>query len=618
MALEQKYLNVTTRAEGYMEIMMYVPDNSVKIATISSDDILQYSNIDSLKDIKKYTNTTIATLEENLWLLNGAFINPTRGRKYDGYISNSISDEEGNFVTNPTIDINLMTTSNIEFFSIILNSAVKSGYPKMINIHCIDSLGNIIKTESADITTETSLPNLIFTLNASDVAKLQIEFVGTLSAHRRIRVASVMFGKVLTLNQDDVLNSDYTDKCSFVPDSIPTRTFSFTLNNYDLKYNIDNPQNTYIDLDRQTRVIVRNGYNIAGYEEETLEDNSIRATINNTDSLVEIEWDDWKEFRLLNISTGSDDTCTFECGSILDMMTDVYTKERFVENRPLNLIIANLLNFMGLRTDIVAFSSDDNGKSYGEYEINTVLPESPVRELIQLLAFSVGATILIKDDGTIKFANLNLDDPASFTHHHQFTYKDFESVPAAEQLETTNKVSIPKYNSSIKQGDLEVITTVDVTAYYTDVSYSDCVPSGARVAEGSPGSIQSSDLYTHRGSLVTNIPNAGDVVKVEILGHKIDTIQTQDRSITNDTLIIDTKLISVDPGNAIKNKYAKWYNKKFKYTMDTRGEPLVDAGDYAEIETPFSGEDALLNTFILQNRIRFDGTWSGSMEVIAL
>ena len=94
MALEQKYLNVTRRAEGYMSILMYIPDNNVTISNVNSNDVLSYSNIDSLKDIKNYTSTTIATLEENLWLLNGTFINPTLGRRYNGYISNSISNEE--------------------------------------------------------------------------------------------------------------------------------------------------------------------------------------------------------------------------------------------------------------------------------------------------------------------------------------------------------------------------------------------------------------------------------------------------------------------------------------------------------------------------------------------
>ena len=615
MALEQKYLNVPIRAEGYLDIMMYVPDNSVSIANISSDDVLSYSNIDSLKNIKNYTNTTIATLEENLWLLNGGFVNPTPGRTYNGYISNSISDENGDFEVNPTIDVELSTVSTIEYLSIVLNPAVRSGYPKQVDVVLLDSQDNEVGTFSKIISEESSLPNLIYDIHTSDIAKIQVQFIGTAYPHRRIRVSNIIFGKVITLTQDEILNSDYLDKCSYVPDSIPSRTFSFSLENYDKRYNIDNPNNEYIDLDRQTRVLIRNGYNIYGY---TTDDEG-NPVIDNPEQIKEIEWDDWKELRLLNIYTDSDNTCTFETGSILDMMTDTYTQERFTNNRTVRYIVANLLNFMGLDTSIVTFSTDDNGKSYGDYIINTVLPELPVRELIQLLAFSVGATLLIKDDGTIKFANLNLTDPNSFTHHHSFTYDDFASVPKAEQLENTTKISLPKYNATIGTSE-EKIQTFSVSAYNVDVSYTACVPTGAVKSEDdtSSGSVQSADLYAQRGNLVMNIPVAGVSTKVDIVGYKIDVAVTQDRTVTNDTLIIDTQLIKEDPGNIIKTKYKNWYSKKFKYTMDTRGEPLVDAGDYAEIQTPFSGTNNLMKTYVLQNHVTFNGAWGGDMEVIAL
>ena len=613
--LQQKYLNVTTRGMAYMDIMMYVPDNSVHIGNISCDDVLQYSDINTISDIRNYTNTTIATLEENLWILNGGFINPTPGRKYNGYISNSISDEVGQFKKNPIININLSTISNIEYFSIILNPAVKTGYPKQVKLSCLNNNGELIgNILTKNIQEETSLPNLVYEVNLNNVSSLKLEFVDTVTPYRRIRVASIMFGKVITLTQDEVLNTHYEDKCSFVPDTIPSRVFDFTLSNYDKKYNIDNPENSYINLDNQTMVMMRNGYNIYGYTET--EDGM--AEINNPDRVLDIAWDDWKELRLLNVSTDDEDTCTIECGSILDMMTDVYTGERFTNNRTVKNISTQLLSFIGLSIDIVQFSTDDNGVNYGDYIINTVLPELPVRELFQLLAFSVGATLLIKDDGTIKFANLKLNDTKSFTHQHKFTYNDFESVPAAEQLENTTNISLPKYNSSIGVNE-EEITTTDVSAVNVEISYGDCVPTGARVSQDdtSGGSVASADLYAHRGTLTMNLPNEGST-KVTIFGYPITTVKTQDRSITKDTLIIDTQLISKDDGNKIKQKYQQWYSKKFKYCMDTRGEPLVDAADYAEIQTPFSGDKNLIRSFVLMNSIDFNGSWSGKMEVIAL
>ena len=604
MALEQKYLNIPIRAEGYIDIIMYAQDAKVNIANISSNSVNTYSNIETLKDIKSYTNTTIATLEENMWLLNGRFPNPTPGVRYNGYISNEVSDEQGNFTTNPKIDIELATISEIESFSLILNSAVPSGYPKQIK--CTFYNGETILTDiTQDLTTVDTLPNVIFDVNQENVTKVTVEFIGTRRGKRRIRLSNLMFGRVINLDQNQVISTDYTDKCSYVPDSIPSRIFSFTMNNYNQIYNIDNPENGYINLDRNTVVLIRNGYNIFGYDEEN-------QRMDNPDKFQQIEWDDWKELRLLNITT-SDDTCTFECGSVLDMMEDTYTNETFINNRSVESITDTLMQFEGLPDNTVIFSNDDDGKSYGAYTINTVLPELPVRELIQLLAFSVGATLLIQDDGTIKFANLKLNDLNSFTNHHEFNYKDFASVPAAEQLENTTNISLPKYNSTTENDVTEIVRTT-VAQNQVEITYSECVP----VSALPENKVVPISMFCKRANLNVSVSEAEPQIEVTIMGHKISTVETQERSVTKDTLIIDTKLMKEDPGDKIKEKYKLWYSKKFKYTMDTRGEPLVNAGDIAKIQTPFSGEDQLINGYVLQNHIAFDGSWSGDMEVVKL
>lgn len=604
MALEQKYLNVTTRAEGYMDIMMYTQDAKIEIANITSNDVCTYSNIEKLKNIKDYTNTTFATLEENMWLLNGRFVNPTPGVRYNGYVSNTISDENGEFETNPVITIELAKLSQVENFSLILNSATPSGYPK--NIKCSFYNEDTLLTEiTKDLADEGALPNVIFEVNQENVSDVKIEFIGTRRPKRRIRLSSIMFGRVISLNQDQIVSTDYTDKCSYVPDSIPSRIFSFTMNNYDQIYNIDNPENGYIKLDKNTKVLVRNGYNIYGYDEET-------QSIDNTEGIQEIEWDDWKELRLLDITT-NEDTCTFECGSVLDMMEDTYTNEIFENNRSVESIIDKLMQFEGLPDSTIIFSNDDNGISYGAYTINTVLPEIPVREIIQLLAFSVGATLLIQDDGTIKFANLKLDDLNSFTNHHEFSYKDFESIPSAQQLNHTTNISLPKYNSTVDDATTE-ITKTKITQNQVEVTYNECVPVSALPET----KVQSPQLFCRRANMFVTVSEAEPEIEVTIMGHKIETVQTQERSVTKDTLIIDTQLMKEDPSDKIKEKYKLWYDKRFKYTMNTRGEPLVDAGDIAKIQTPFSGENELITGYVLQNHITFDGTWGGDMEVIKL
>lgn len=270
--------------------------------------------------------------------------------------------------------------------------------------------------------------------------------------------------------------------------------------------------------------------------------------------------------------------------------------------------------------------------SYEDYKINTVLPSASCREIIQLLAFAIGATILIKDNGKIKFANLNIDKPETFTKHFEWTYKDFLAIPAAEQLisvETLKDISMPKYNSRLDTSDgTKEIATVDVSSINAEISYSECAPTGARIAPGdsSGASLQNSNLYARKGLVRVGGLVPGNPAKIQIVGYPIVTNQVQERDVTSDTLILDTKVMyedvssynsdgSVKETEQIKRKYLAWYKKKFKYKITTRGEPLVDAGDYAIIQTQFTNK---MPVYILQTHWTFDGTFSGDMEVISL
>ena len=724
MALEQDYLNVQVRQEGYMEIMMYVPDTSINISSVSSSDKLSYSNIDAIKNIKSYSSQTIATLEENLWLLNGLFPNILEGTTTPGYISNSMSDENGDFETNPRVVVNLSNTSHIENFSLMLNPAVPTGYPKTINIHAYNE-DTLVQTFTQPIVWEEdsgevdeegqpimvtkvleNLPSVLFKMNIDNINKLEIEFVGTRYGHRRIRVSTILFGKMIYLNQNEVLNADFLDKTSYACDTLPSRTFKFDVNNYNHIYDVDNPENGYISLDKQTIVQFRTGYNVYGYEKDengnlvmydlvekydteepvldpetgeptydedgnpittfVTHENIIKPKayprVDNPDQLVEIEWDDWKELRLLSVYANSDESATFECGSVLDSMEEDFTHEYFQgKDRTVEEIVHQILIFEGLDDSVIEWSSDGikrptydehnnllpyeqwTDTSYKDYVIGAILPNSPCREIIQLLAFSIGATILIKDNGKIKFANLDINKPETFTHQFEWTYKDFEQIPEAEQLEsieTINDLSLPKYQSFEDQsksnnGDHpsengNIITTIDLSAYYNDVNYQECRPTGAGLVindgESTNASVQDVSLFARNGLITISGLAEGETVHVAIYGYPVVTQVKQERNVTSSTLVLDTHLMKADVNSwnsdgtiketeLIKKKYLEWYKKKFKYKLTTRGEPLVDAGDYGTIQTQFTEE---MPVYILQNHWVFDGSWAGDMEVISL
>lgn len=373
-------------------------------------------------------------------------------------------------------------------------------------------------------------------------------------------------------------------------------------------------------------------------------------TIDNPGRFSFVEWDNWKELRLNNVYANSDESATFECGSILDIMEETYTEEYYNGNaRTVGEITDAILAFEGYDNSTIEWSSDgikkptykDNSllpyeqwedTSYRDYQINTVLPNATCKNIIQLLAFSVGATILIKDNGKIKFANLDILKPETFTNHFSWTYADFENIPAAEQLESVERlkdISLPKYMSYLDTADgVKEIATVDISSINSEITYSECAPTGIRMSEDdtSGASVQSSQLFARNGLVRLGGLVAGKPAKVKIFGYPIVTNLVQERDVTSNTLTLETKLMLMDVSSynsdgsikqteQIKQKYLEWYKKKFKYKIATRGEPLANAGDYAIIQTQFTQE---MPVYILQNHWTFDGAWSGDMEVISL
>ena len=697
----ENHLKARTRKEGYVDIIMYTPDTNIQISSVTSTDKLSICNIDAVTDLDKYNSGTVATLEENLWLLDGRFI-VYQGTPIDGYVSESVSDENGEFETNPKMKVNLAHVSNIENFSVMLNPAVPSAYPKSIIVHCYNASDTEVATFTERIEWEDTsgshiletLPSVNFEINTNNISYLEIEFVKTRFRHRRIRVSTIMFGKTIYLNQDAVLNVDFDDKTSYVCDTLPSRTFSFDVNNYNGFYNIDNPENGYINLTRQTRIRFRNGYNVFGYEynqdgtvkmEDELEYTTVEqqvyddegnpvvdedgnpvthyvgvATVKRANAFpvinrelgegTEIEWDSWKELRLMDVSANADESATFTCGSLLDVMEETYTTDIYPnDERRVAEIVNDILVYEGFDLNSVEFSTDINGTNFGDYRINVPIPEVTCKEVLQLLAFSVGATLLIKDNGHIKFANLNISDPTTFTNSYTWHYTDFESIPAAEQLSTINdlsQISMPKYyagleqsggidnfvanNSAITTGNVyshcKVITTATCTSVSNEITYSDAYVIGARLSDENSQSVLQAislgtiRLYSKRGLISLIGFSGGEEVKVEIIGYPIEIKTIQERNVTSDSLVLNTQIMQYDitvnnTSEYIKRKYLEWYKKRFKYTYKGRGEPLVNAGDYGVIQTQFSAE---MPVYILRNHWTFDGTWSGDMEVIAL
>ena len=251
--LTQEDLNESLRGLTDVDIMMFLPDKNIYFAsnavTVNKQALPYTSNLQSLIEISRLPQANIATFENNSWILDGSFMSPSEtygggGDSYTGYISNDYTDDNGNYSTNPIIGITLaLNAPIIEYLSIKFAGGIDTSYPKTFKIRTYNENNTLIREHTYNMSQQTGLPLLVAEIQDHQVRRLEFEFVGTQCPHRRSRLNKIMFGKAEQVDPYYLQSWKIDDKASLVADSIPTKTLTYSIINYNGDYNIDNPGN---------------------------------------------------------------------------------------------------------------------------------------------------------------------------------------------------------------------------------------------------------------------------------------------------------------------------------------------------------------------------------------
>lgn len=633
--LTQIDLNESLRGLTDVDIIMFLPDKNISFpsnaVTLNTKALSYTSNLQSLLEFSSLPQANIATFENNSWILDGSFISPSAaygggGDSYTGYISNEMTDDEGNYTTNPILSVALSAeVENIEYLSIQFAGGVDTSYPKSFKIRTYNSDDEQINEHIFDMTKQTGLPLLVATIGDKKVKRVEFEFVGTVCPHRRSRLNKVMFGKAEEVEKHYLQSWKLDDKASLVADSLPTKIFTYSVINYDGDYDIDNPGNKIPKNYGDVLVMFT-----LGMEKDGL-----------------WKYAPTKTFNLTDISTTPEGIITFSCGSLLDTLVKTYDHDVYEGPRTMKEVVSGLLSFSGVATDQCELNE------FGDTEINIPLPESPVREIIQRLAFSCGATLIVNDDNKIIFAKKNIQDTADLP---KFMFNEpvpFNSAgvlleePNVEALANTKNIGMYTYDSKIvteydENGveKLSELGTIDIsTINPTRISFSACAGSAqidTEYLDSQYATAVASEVFSQHAIVEVswNEDAATLPIKVRMLGKKVETTQTIPKTANMDTLLLDSGIALTTPDNIdeytykLRNPdedlskkstflYTDWYGAKFKYILKTRGEYLIKAGDMIYFETPFSNGQPSLLGYVLRNSYSDSGD-SGEMEVIRL
>lgn len=531
------------------------------------------------------------------------------GDSYIGYISNDYTNDNGDYTTNPIITVTLSATvPNMEYISVKFVGGIDTSYPKIFKIRTYKS-NTLIREHTYNMTTQTGLPLFVAKVNDTNVSKVEFEFVGTMCPHRRTRLNSILFGKAEQIDPYYLQSWKVDDKASLVADSIPTKILEYSIIDYEGNYDIDNPGNkiptNYKDV---------NVFFTFGMEKDGL-----------------WKYSPTKIFNLMDISTTPDGIVTFSCGSILDILTDTYDHDIYTGTKQIRDVIPELLSFSGINADQCELNE------FGTYKIDMPIPESPVREIIQRLAFSCGATLTVNNENKIIFSKKLITagvNTPKFKFHRPEPFTSagvFLEEPNAEPLPNTTNLAMYTYTSNTDQ-DVSEIATVDIsTTTPTRISF----PSVKGAIEIDRQSIEDQgatlvsvyDIYSTHAIVTLNWPNSiTGPISVKVYGKKINTTKTVSKFADMNTLLLDSGMTRNLPENLdprmsnvfdpITFYYTDWYGAKFKYKCKTRNEYLVRAGDIILFETPYSNGEATRVGYVLRNS--YSNGDSGEMEVITI
>lgn len=630
--LTQADLNVSLRGEVSAEIIMFLPDKNITFRGTSPVTVneacapLVYTiNLNSLVDFSKPV-INMATFENNSWILDGSFLSPSSaygggGDSYGGYIANDMTDENGEYETNPIITVHLASVApKVEYITMKFAGGIDTSYPKQYKIRTYDSNDDLIQEHEISTThivngvqvLEDGLPMMINEIMDDNVSRLEFELVGTLCPHRRVRLEKIMFGKAEQVDPYYLQSWKVEDKASLVADSIPTKKFEYSIINFDGDYDIDNPGNKIPDNYNNILVLFTLSMDVDGITKSA----------------------PTKTFNLTDVSTTSDGLVTFTCGSVLDILTDTYDRDMYTGLKPINYIVNYILQLADISRDQVIFENN-----YGNYRIAIPISEMPMRDVIQRLAFSCGATLLVDDDNKIIFANTNVT-PGLSTPKFLFDLPEpYNSAgilleePHAEALQHTKNIAMYSYVAKLGETGKQLGSTrISTTGAVVKITYSPSINPAIDLQKlaDQHAVLSSDDLCASSGRVVVNWntsynPEPDTSIEVVVNGTEVNIAKSLPDKVTNDTLILDSGLAYEMPVNLHRPEnnpntntfyYDDWYGAKFKYRLKTRGEYLIRAGDIILFETPFSNGEANRVGYVLSNSYSSDG--EGEMEVIMI
>lgn len=417
--------------ESFVEISVGISDvGATDTATVTGENEAVFSNTEAITGRIRTSQTRYATLEHNLWVLDGShnIMPDLDSYSSPGYASNGGSAS----VTLATDEVREMTVPG---FTITWSSEYGE-YPTKFTVMAWNSdnpyghVGYVIVNNNTSNVSEVDLA-------VTGYDRVTVTVNEWNQPDHRARLDRFAFGHSATFTKNDILNFTHEQTGCINSGEIPKSSITFSLDNSDGKWNPYNPQGIGKYLKERQPVTVRYGLNVNG----------------------SVEWIDAGRFYLSDWNAPANGLeATFTARDVFEYLLN--TKNEVSRSGTLTEIVRSVTT-ENLPTD-VAVNIDSSLDFYtAEYADNGTLAE-----IVQRCANAAGCVIRIDRAGDLNIEPLNRT-PSDYVVKAAVSYAHPETTLSKLMKDVSvrygeNKVHVLPVNTT---GETQ---TVDNTMIVTD------------------------------------------------------------------------------------------------------------------------------------------------------
>lgn len=590
--------------QGYIRVTFGILDpDAVSDADVSTTTGTNYSRVPKYQG-EYDAITPYGTFEDNIWLLDGMtrFKPPnTADFDYQGFVSNSLSDADGNYTAKPALTITF--DEDVYAFRGISLTFDKLRGNRPTSVTIVGSLGgteNYRKTVPVNNTDFSYEGNIPYSGNFVD--KIQLIIDDSAVPDRRTRIEYLTLGVTKTLSNDDISSASWERSNDLMNTSISNLNFSWQFIDENGDYNPDNPEGLFGLLEANQPVKFEFG--------QTLDDGSIEWILGGnylTDAAPTVE------------ASSSLSTVSFKAVSHLERLSEIYYYSAI-----------GTYTLYQLATDVLTFAfggtADTNGVPYfivddslKQIKTSCPLPLEECKVLLQLIA-NAGMCVLDENrNGQITITKRTYGTPVDFHYDSDLLREDMPTVSKYPILKTVTS-KLFSYTANTATGE----ESDEVGSYESDIILSN----ETIIVEHDIATISSVTLDTEvtttftyttvqhyaRCSIFTGLSGKGKLILHGVPYVENTSAITKTYNVAGDDCPIENQLIT---DMTHLSNYMDWIaditKRRNQYSLQDFGHPELDVCDDVYLDTLFS--TSLVGT-VVKSKIDFSGGLSGETEVL--